>query len=379
MQTVRTGQGNRRPTGLAARRALSAAVLLTAAGVLVGCTAADPNAGSSGSTTADATATPSGTPTVSPSPTPTEPPFGSDVTMVQDGVGTARLTAADSWILANKVDNVYAALIVPPEAPGLGAAQQEQVETWLAAFRTGNATATATVQAPAGGSASAPAGTTTSATTTAATPTSAAQPTADSFRVVSQLLAARSGVSGVRLYSVMTVDGVTTTRWRTFWFDPAVGRVVSGADLFASPRGGAADPLGEARQLVAAAGGDVGSVSDRDLFSSAAFTTDGDLLLYLPTAGGAPAPVTLTDEQVSGLLSEFGKQAQIAARDAVLLPGSSGPTASGPTASGPTSSGPTSAGPTGVGTAGSATSTGSVVPTSPSGTAPAATTSPTEP
>lgn len=321
------------------RAAHAVGVAAVCLGLAAGCTAADSVKEPSSSTSSGA-GSQTGSATETSAPSPSTPAFGSDVTMPSDGVGTARLTSVDAWTLSNEIDNVHAGLVAPPGATGLALAEQQVVETWLSQFRenrasrspsqTGSATAAPTTTDPAAepttepteAEATDPATATATATAgEAATGPATAGP--DSLRVVSQLLAARPSVSGVRLYAQSTIEGTTTQAWRTFWFDPAAGKVVSGADLFAAPTGGGDDPLGAARKLVSGAGGDVGAVSDRDLFATAAFTTKGDLLLYLPGGDGMVRDLTLAKKDIDPLLSPLGKQAQIAAADAVLMPAGS--------------------------------------------------------
>lgn len=161
--------------------------------------------------------------------------------------------------------------------------------------------------------------------------------------MLGQVVAARPDIAGVRLYQHEQLGPTSTERWRTFWFDPTRGEVVDGTALFADASGAAADPLGQARRLVASVGQDVGGLSDRDLFSAAAFTVDGDLVLYLPPAGttsGKPTQVVLKKADVTPLLGNFGKQAQVAAADAVVQSSGTGSASPSGSASDAPSSGP---------------------------------------
>lgn len=336
--------------------------LLLAAGLVGGCQAASPS--DPGPETAAETETASPTTEPAPDSTPQPPAFGSDVEIPVDGVGSALQSTMDAWTLVNEPDNVYASIVSPTGTKGLTSAQQEVVSQWLSEFRaaqSGEAPADATgttdpaaepdpatepdpavTDAAAAATATDPApaptdqnpadqnqpdqnqdGTETATQTEGATDGSTgtdAVGAPDSFRALSQLLAADRGVAGVRLYLRTSVGGQITEDWQTFWYDPSVGRVVTGADLFAAPVPGGPDPLGQVRQLVIAEDAQTQAMSDRDLFSTAAFTTDGDLLLYLTSPNGQPSPLTLSRDDIEPLLSPFGRRAQSAAGDAVALP-----------------------------------------------------------
>ncbi len=377
----------------------SALVSVAIAGCLLlsGCTGSG-SAGSSKSATKSSAATASG----GASATPT---FGSDVSVPADGVGEVRATDVDEWTLVNRADNVYARVVAPAAGAPLEGQLQTQVISWLSQYRsatspTTEATSTQSVapsspmstgsvpsssvssgSASRGTASTSPAGSsgsTTSATATASDGTvgaSGGTSAADtkSLRVLSQLLAASSDVMGVRLYAQLRSAQGVTEHWQSVWFDPDANRIVEGSGLFATPVGGQADPVGTARRLVGQKA-DVRALSDRDLFGAAAFTTTGDLVLYLPSditpgsdttsspmpspasgttspsptasasSGAKPSdsestgletpgsvPVVIPRAEVDPLLSSFGKRAQLAAADAVVPRGAGSKASQSPT------------------------------------------------
>ncbi|MFV0458279.1 MAG: hypothetical protein ACK5MT_05855 [Actinomycetales bacterium] len=317
---------------------------VVAGAAVSGCTI---NRGSEASdTTSSSSASDTGDGSTDASSSPATPAFGSDVSIPVDGVGEARLTNVDTWTFVNELDNSYARVVSPPQAPDLASEAQRQVNAYLAAYRalagvtptqadeaTDESSSTSETQAGSDSSTAESSASDTVETTaagdatseTADTSTEASEPAqtggADSLRSLSQVIAARPGVYAIRLYSRATTASGTTEQWKTYWYDPAYGRMVDATALFASARSGP-DPLSTARQLAIAAApeGQVGQVSDRDLFSAAAFTTTGDLVLYLDQTDAAATQVVLAADDVEPLLSDFGRQAKVAAADAVVGP-----------------------------------------------------------
>lgn len=315
------------------RLVLTGAVLTVA---LTGCSALGiTRTGDTSSPTSDiATSAPA-----SPSPSPSGTvPFGQDATPPDDGVGSLTFGPADRWLLTNEDDNIHAEYLSMPGSPQLAVAQQGQVSAWVAEYRTflageedpGTVTPDLVPDAPTeptstaspspqteAGTATAqtsPAGTTGSPGPEASTPAAGrspggAGPEEVSLRVVPQLLS-DGRVVGVRLYARLSSGQEVREHVRTFWADGA--DALPGQVLFRD--------AGQLRRLVldAPGGTAAGALSDTELFAAVAFTTTGDLVVYLPVQGESDRRVLVESEEVAALLSDTGRAAQDSAREATV-------------------------------------------------------------
>lgn len=269
----------------------------------------------------------------SPSPSPTVP-FGQDATPPGDGVGSLTFGPADRWVLTNEDDNIHAEYLSMPDSPQLAVAQQGQVSAWAAEYRAfiegteapGTPEPDAPVQPTPTTSPSpqteagppttqvTPSGPTGSPTPEATTADAGRTPGGSgpedvSLRVVPQLLA-DGRVIGVRLYARLSNGQQVREHVRTFWAEGA--DVLPGQALFAD--------AGQLRRLVldAPGGGAAGALSDAELFRSVAFTTEGALVVYLPIQEESDRRVLVQVEELSPVLSDLGRAAQDAARDATV-------------------------------------------------------------
>lgn len=347
----------------------SSLVVIALAGVLAlsGCSALGIERADDSPTSSRASGSGSGsTPSTPVSPNPSGP----DATPPADGVGGLTVGQVDRWELTNGDDNIVAAYLTTPDAPQLGAAQQAQVGLWVAEYRAMQAAAadrdtgtssppdssppdsspgaasptaspstvtqagpatsatvpepgdkapTSAPTEPASASTDSASTDSTSPTSTSPAPTPAPRtpggsgPDEQSLRIVPQLLST-DRVVGVRLYARISDGDVVREHVRTFWADSATGEPVPATGLFTAGR------VSEVRRLVLAepGGSTAGALSDEDLFGAAAFSVEGDLVLYLPEPGASDTRVVVEGSQLAPLLSELGQGARASARDAVV-------------------------------------------------------------
>ncbi len=341
------GVRRRRVSGGVPVRIAASAVL--AAVAMAGCDSIKVDNPSSSSTSSASSSTSTGAATTS-SPSPSSA-FGRDVDIPADGVGVVTTADLDVWTMQNKGDDIFAEFYSVPGSAGLAEAEQTAVLGWLAAYREAaasdspsTAAAASPSETPSGPSSGAGSGSgsesgagagsgsvsgepsaSMSASVTAS-PTTSAAAQDEGLRVVPQLLAVTGQVVGVRLYGRYA----GADHYTTIWYERAGQRVVDGTALFAEPANGAPDPVGRIRQLAqaitaaASPGSDpISGLSDRDLLGSAAFTTTGDLVIYLDPTPVSPnsTRVTIAAADVEPLLSDLGKEALAAAKSATI-PGS---------------------------------------------------------